>query len=167
MDKQQQFEFIRANARPARRLLVKEVLGGFHVTGIVAYHDRQSGGVLMEVTSECVTPTAPTAADLVDVFLAYGQFEAPVEGTARIDEPAFPGFDGIAAQAQVAAPDDAPIPAPELDPTLTALQQAGEEAVQNLADMKMAAPVEVAEPALDAFGLPNVAVAEDDGSRVI
>jgi hypothetical protein len=78
MNAADQLAAIKMVSTPKRRILVKEVSGGFNIQGVESFHDNSTGSVLAEKSDEGVAANTDDAIRMFTNYLLNGTFDDPL-----------------------------------------------------------------------------------------
>ncbi len=81
----EQLEDVKSRSNANRSVAVRQVQGGYFVNGSVQHADKETGGVLAAQNDEGVAATPGEAVNMVDNYLRYGSFTAPVQPPFNFD----------------------------------------------------------------------------------
>lgn len=85
MTPQEQFLDMLANTRPIRGVAIREVAGGYNITGSTRYADKVTGGIQHEQNEEGIAVDARTAVGMAGNYLVSGELQ-PVPTPINIDQ---------------------------------------------------------------------------------
>lgn len=75
MTPQEQFLDMLANTRPIRGVAIREVAGGYNITGSTRYADKVTGGIQHEAHEEGIAIDARTAVGMAGNYIATGELQ--------------------------------------------------------------------------------------------